>query len=88
MESLILCTIFGVFIIFSFIVGLHYGSKVRDNEKITIPNINPVKAIKKHRKDKREEERIEHEKLIEEINLENIESYDGTGSGQKEIPKR
>ena len=86
-ETLIICTIFGVFIFAAFIVGLHYGSKVKNNERIELPNLNPVKAVKNHIKEKEVSAKQEKQDLIDEINLANIESYDGTGLGQIEIPK-
>ena len=52
METIILCTIFGVFILLAFILGLVFGCKLRNNEKITVPNLNPVKTISKHKQEK------------------------------------
>ena len=83
METIILCAIFGIFILISFITGLSYGVKLRNNEKIEF--INPVKKINKAMKDKK----IKHEEETKtkelETMLENIDNYDGTETGQKEI---
>ena len=87
METIILCTIFGVFILLAFILGLVFGCKLRNNEKITVPNLNPVKAVNKHKKEKEVQKNKEREEEILKINLENIENYDGTELGQKEFPK-
>lgn len=87
MEIMIISALSIVLIFFAFIVGLHYGSKVKENKTIELPTINPVKIIKNNIKESREIKQKQHEELIEEINLENIDNYNGTGIGQKEIPK-
>ena len=87
METIIICTIFGVFILLSFILGLVFGCKLRNNEKITMPSLNPIRVVSKH---KQERELQRNKKLEEEIlktNLENIENYDGTEYGQKDFPE-
>lgn len=86
METIILCTIFGVFILLAFILGLVFGCKLRNNEKITVPNLNPVKTISKHKQEKNIQRNKELEEEILKINLENIENYDGTELGQKDFP--
>ena len=74
-----------VLIFFAFISGLHYGSKTKKNDVIDLPN--PQKKIKAHFENKRVEEARNREQEIEEINLANIDSYDGTEIGQKQFPK-
>jgi len=74
-----------VLIFLAFIIGLHYGSKTKKNEVIDLPN--PVKKVKEHIENKKVEEKISKEQEIEEINLANIDSYDGTELGQIEFPK-
>lgn len=85
MEALIL-TIFGVFILASFILGFNCGIKSKRDELIKMPSFNPVKAVKEKRIEKKEEEKRTREQEIMETNLANIESYDGTGIGQRDIP--
>lgn len=82
METIILCTIFGVFILLAYTLGLRNGQKVSNNEEIKIPELNPVTVINK------EIEKNEDRKKQEayEIMMSNIDNYDGTGLGQKEIP--
>ena len=84
-NSVILCTVFGVFILVSFTIGLSFGVKLRNNEKIELPN--PVKEIKKNRVIKKQAEKLAREAEIEEINLANIDAYDGTEFGQKDFPE-
>jgi hypothetical protein len=73
-----------VLIFLSFITGLHYGSKIKNNEVIELPN--PVRAVKEYKETKKIEEKLDREQQIEEINLANIESYNGTQEGQKDFP--
>ena len=88
MESIIICTLFGIFILLSFILELHYGSKIKTNQVIEIPKIlKPIKTIKNEIKEKKEEKRINIEQEIERINLENIENYNGSEIGQKDFPR-
>ena len=47
----------------------------------------PVKKIKETREIKKVEQKLDKEAMIEEINLANIDSYDGTDLGQLEFPK-
>jgi len=81
-EAIILCTIFGVFIIIAYSLGLKNGQKLSKNEEVVVPNINPIKVIADEKE--RYEERKKQE--IQEINSYNIDHYDGTGLGQKDIP--
>lgn len=85
MNEIILCTIFGVFILFSFITGLSFGCKLKNNETIKLPNLNPVKAIKDHKEERKQKEKDDKEQEILEQNLANIEAYDGTEYGQKDF---
>ena len=80
MEVMIISALSMVLIFLAFITGLHYGSKVKNNEVIDIPN--PVKKIKETREIKKVEQKLDKEAMIEEINLANIDSYDGTDLGQ------
>ena len=86
MEIMIISALSMVLIFLSFITGLHYGSKVKENKTIEMPTINPVKIIKKNINEAKEEKKTEKEQLIDEINLANIDRYDGTDIGQKEFP--
>ena len=84
MELVIISVSAMVLIFFAFLAGLHYGTKIKNNEPI---NINPVKMVKEHREIKKIEDKLDKEQQIEEINLANIDSYDGTELGQLEFPK-
>ena len=85
-EAIILCiifgTFFGVFILVAYSLGLKNGQRLSKNEEVIVPNVNPLKVIteeiEKHEERKKQQ--------IEEINSYNIDHYDGTGLGQKDIP--
>jgi len=81
-ESILLCTVFGVFIIVAYSLGLKNGQRISKNEEVVVPNVNPIKVITE------EKERHEEKKKQEayEIMMSNIDNYDGTGLGQKDIP--
>lgn len=78
MEVLCLCALN----MFSFVLGAKIGQKVVNKEEINVLP-NPAEVIREHQAKvelSREEER---NKII----MENIDAYDGTGIGQKDIPK-
>lgn len=81
-EAIILCTIFGVFILVAYSLGLKNGQRISKNKEVIMPNINPVKVvteeIEKHEEKKKQQ--------AYEIMMSNIDNYDGTGLGQQEIP--
>lgn len=85
LEMVIICLIFGIFIITSFVLGLHYGSKIKNNEKIEVPTINPIKIVKNNMEERKYEKRRDKEELIDEINSFNIDNYNGTGLGQRDF---
>lgn len=81
-STIILCTLFGVFILVAYSLGLKNGQKLSKSEEVIVPELNPVKAIQK------EIETVEEKKKQEAFDLmmSNIDNYDGTGLGQKNIP--
>ena len=78
---LILEMVIGTLNVVCFFVGAKVGQKVVKGEPIELPSINPMEAIRE-KQDKREAER-EQRKL--DTILQNIETYDGTGNGQKDV---
>jgi hypothetical protein len=67
-----------------FIVGAKVGQTVSRGEVIETPTIDPFKAYREHEA-KREAER--EQDRIDTI-MQNIENYDGTSNGQKDVPGR
>lgn len=81
-EAIILCTIVGVFIIVSYSLGLKNGQRLSKNEEVVVPNVNPVKVVTKKIEKHEERKKQEREEIIDY----NIDNYDGTGLGQKDVP--
>ena len=79
MEILFACAV-GVLNIICFFIGAKIGQKVVKGEEIKLPNINPIEAIRERKEAKWEQDRIN-------TILQNLEAYDGTANGQKEVPK-
>ena len=73
----------GALCIVSFVIGAKVGQTVAKGETVELPTINPMKLHKEHaaKKDAEEEQR-----KIDTI-MRNIESYDGTSNGQKDVPR-
>ena len=67
-----------------FLTGAKVGQATAKGEKIETPTINPMEAWR-NRQDKKETQ-AEQDKI--DTILQNIESYDGTGRGQKDVPGR
>ena len=82
METILLLFLFGIFIIIAYTLGLKNGQKLKNNEEIKIPEINPVKIVRN------EIETFEQKKKQDAYDtmMANIDNYDGTGLGQKDIP--
>ena len=82
METIALLFLFGIFIILSYTLGLKNGQKLKNDEEIKIPEINPVKIVRN------EIEIFEQKKKQDAYDtmMANIDNYDGTGLGQKDIP--
>jgi hypothetical protein len=64
-----------------FLFGAKVGQKVVKGEPIETPNLNPVKAYRER------EARLQVEREINKLDtiMQNIETYDGTGNGQKDV---
>lgn len=82
MEILLILLV-GTLNIACFFVGAKVGQQVSKGEKITVPEINPLK-LWEDRQDRKEAEK-ERNKM--DVILSNIETYDGTSVGQKDIPR-
>lgn len=82
METIALLFLFGSFIILAYTLGLKNGQKLKNNKEIKIPEINPVKIVRN------EIETFEQKKKQDAYDtmMANIDNYDGTGLGQKDIP--
>lgn len=88
METFLLILAIGTLNVACFLVGAIVGSKVGRGSEI---EVNPAKIIDgiKDRKEQREAKREaaqEKEKL--DVIFENIKNYNGTSSGQRDVPRR
>lgn len=81
METTILIALTGFLCIACFIVGAQIGQKVSKGEKVEMPNLNPMKAVRENRAKK--EVAQEQDKLSKIMR--NIERYDGTSRGQEDV---
>ena len=77
----ILALVIGTLNVVCFFVGAKVGQKVDKGEPIKTPSLNPINAIREAQ-DKREAEREQNQY---DTVLHNIEIYDGTGNGQKDV---
>ena len=82
MEALLLFFVSAMNII-CFIIGAKVGQTVSKGEDIKLPEVDLMKPIRE-RQDRKKAE-AEQEKY--EAILYNVENYDGTGNGQKDVPR-
>ena len=63
------------------IIGAKLGQKAVNGEQIELPTLNPMKAIREH------QDRKEAEREADKFNtlMHNIDAYDGTSNGQKDV---
>lgn len=81
METILLFFLFGIFIIISYTLGLKNGQRLKNNKEIELPEVNPLKLIKNEINNFEERKKqVAFENMIS-----NIDNYDGTGLGQKDI---
>ena len=73
----------GALCIVCFFIGAKVGQTASKGEPIEIPKVNPMQKIREIQ-DKKEAKR-EQEQY--EVLMRNIEVYDGTSNGQKEVPR-
>lgn len=81
MEVLLLA-VMGIVNVLCFVIGAKVGMTVSKGEEIKLPSVNPVEAVRKHEAKKVAE--AEQSKI--DTIMANIEAYDGTPYGQKDIP--
>lgn len=82
MEVLALA-VFGAVNIFCFLLGAKVGQTVSKGETVVMPTVNPLEMVR---------QRQAKQKAVEELDkldtiMRNIETYDGTSNGQKDVPR-
>lgn len=81
--NIALIAVVGALNIVCFFVGAKVGQTVAKGEPIQAPTLNPAEIIRE--KQGKKEARREQDRF--ETIMQNIESYNGTSSGQREVPK-
>ena len=82
--DILLILVVGTLNVVCFFIGAKVGQTVAKGKEIEVPKLpNPVTAYKAHI----EAKEVEAEKNRLEVILGNIERYDGTGSGQEDVPR-
>lgn len=83
METILLILVVGVICVLCFYTGAKVGQKVVRGETIETPLKSPLKVVSEIK------ETAEYKKEQEKLQTisDNIDNYDGTGIGQKDIPK-
>lgn len=81
--GVLLIAVVGTLNIACFFIGAKVGQMVQKGETIKAPTINPVKLYNEHI-DRKE---AEAEKNRLDVIMRNIERYDGTGTGQEDVPR-
>lgn len=69
--------------ILCFMIGAKVGQQVAKGEEVKLPSVNPLEAYREHQNKKEAE--MEQDRI--DTILQNIESYDGTPNGQKDVPR-
>lgn len=82
--EIVLVLAVGAMCICCFLVGAKVGQTVSKGENIELPTVNPLELYREH-----EQKRAAREELnrIDAI-LQNVDAYDGTANGQKDVPGR
>lgn len=81
--EILLCIVVGTLCIVCFLIGTKVGQQTARGETVELPTVNPIKAVREREERKAAEE--ERNKI--ETILDNIDRYDGTGLGQKDVPR-
>ena len=82
MEALLLL-IMGMTNVLCFMIGAKVGQKVVKGEPVELPSLNPMDAVREHQSKRQAEMELDKVDTI----LRNVEAYDGTSNGQKDVPR-
>lgn len=85
METIALLFLFGIFIIVAYTLGLKNGQKLKNNEEIEMPEVNPIKIVRNEIESFKQSFEQKKKQDIYDTIMTNIDNYDGTGLGQKDI---
>lgn len=82
--DIVLVVAVGAMCIACFMVGAKVGQTVSKGEDIKLPTVNPLEAYREHEQRKAAKDEQERVETI----LQNIEAYNGTADGQRDVPGR
>ena len=83
MDTLLFVLLEGILNAVCFYIGAKIGQQVVNREEVKLPIVNPIETINKMEENR--EVKLEQSKY--ETLMENIDNYDGTSLGQKDIPR-
>lgn len=81
--DVLLLAIFSLSNIACFLVGARTGQKVTNGEEVKLPTVNPMELYREKQARKEADRAKEKYDTI----MRNIDSYDGTGQGQEDVPR-
>lgn len=88
MELIITIALVGFLNVACFIAGAKIAQVVSRGEKIGTPSLpNPIKAIQESIEERESKKAAKREQERIDTIMQNIESYDGTGRGQKDVSR-
>lgn len=82
-DTIILIISIGIMNILCFFIGAKVGQKVIKGETIEIPKIEPINKIREYNTNREVLRMQEKDRVINE----NIDNYNGTSLGQKDLPR-
>lgn len=82
MEIFIILTV-GALNIACFFIGAKVGQKVSKGEPIELPKVDPMKPYRERKERKEAEREQDRYNTI----MQNIDNYNGTSDGQKDVPR-
>jgi hypothetical protein len=69
--------------ILCFMIGAKVGQTVSKGGTVVLPSLDPIKAVKEHKAKMEAYKAQEREEII----MQNIENYDGSSIGQRDVPR-
>lgn len=82
-DTIILIITIGIINVLTFIIGAKVGQKVVRGQEVELPKFEPIKAYKEYQETKEAQKEQEFYRTLSD----NIDAYDGTGIGQKDLPR-
>ena len=83
MEIGFIMALQGFFSVSCFVIGARVGQKVIKGESVDIGLKNPIEAYDEYKEKEEQKRMLERQQVVSD----NIDNYDGTGLGQKDLPE-